>query len=56
MEEWLTQKFEENRPHLRAAAYRMLEPQHRRALRPCALAPSARAPLYGRSQRARKGC
>src|SRR5215813_2979570 len=24
MDEWLTQKFEENRPHLRAVAYRML--------------------------------
>jgi DNA-directed RNA polymerase specialized sigma24 family protein len=24
MADWLTQKFEENRPHLRAAAYRML--------------------------------
>jgi DNA-directed RNA polymerase specialized sigma24 family protein len=24
MQEWLAQKFEENRPHLRAVAYRML--------------------------------
>jgi RNA polymerase sigma-70 factor (ECF subfamily) len=24
MDDWLTQKFEENRPHLRAVAYRML--------------------------------